>query len=353
VEINKIGDLGLENIKKKISNNNPIAVIDLVNNIHGIINTQLIFVAAKLGIADLLVGGCNSISELSRATGANENRLLRIMKALVGKGYFSENAPGCFELTEMGEPLLSDYPSSVRDLAIMMGSRWHVYAFGNILEILEGKESGVERAFNLPIFDYLGEHPEDGAIFNALMSNISRRQIASICKAYSFPEKGTIVDVGGGRGGLLAGVLNSNRLLQGVLFDLPVLADEARNYLESEGVLDRCRVESGSFFEGTPSDGDIYVLKNIIHDYDDDDALEILRWCRHFMPPQSRLLVIDIVLSEKRPSFRDSLMDVQMMVVCGGKERTEAEFRALFSKAGLKLNRLIATRSEVSIIEGL
>jgi len=331
---------------------NPFDVIRLVNKIHGTIHTQLIFAAAKLGIADLLSDGVKSVEQLAQATGTIEDRLYRVMRVLASIGIFAESTPRHFELTELAEPLQTDSSSSLRNLAIMLGSKWHVGAWTNILHCLENRESAFEGVHNISLFDYLQDHPEDAEVFNNTMTTTSQKQAAAICSAYDFPDKGTVVDVGGGHGYLLSQILRTRPNLKGILLDSPSVVKNAGPFLESEGLTGRCKIKGGNFFERVPQGGNIYILKHIIHDFDDDEALTILRNCCSVMTPNDRIIVIDIVLTKENSSFLKSWMDVEMMVLLNGKERTKAEFQGLFSRAGLNLNRIIPTRSEDSIVEG-
>jgi len=331
---------------------NPFNVIGLVNKIHGAIHTQLIFAAAKLGIADLLTDGSKSIEELAKATGTIEDRLYRALRVLASMGIFAESPNRHFELTELAEPLRSDSPDSLRNLAIMMGSEWHVRSWANILYSLKNKASAFECAYKTSLFDYLQDNPKDAGVFNDAMTTTSQKQAAAICRAYDFPEVGTIVDVGGGHGYLLAQILKAHPNLRGILFDQTSVVKDAGPFLESEELTERCQIAAGSFFAGVPQGGNVYVLKHIIHDFDDDDALKILRNCCSVMTPNDRILVIDIVFPQGNSSFLKTWMDVEMMLLLNGKERTEVEFQELFSRAGFKLNRIIPTRSEDSIVEG-
>jgi len=335
----------------KISN--PFNAIRLLGKIHAVIHGQLIFAAAKLGIADLLSEGSKSIEELAKSTGTIEERLYRVLRVLVSLGIFAESPVGHFRLTELAEPLRADSPDSVRDVAIMLGSVWHLRAWANIIYCLEHREAAFEGEYKTSFFNYLKGSPEDAAIFNSTMTTTSKKQALAICRAYDFPDSGTIVDVGGGHGYLLSHILKSRPDLRGVLFDSPAVVEGARSFLESEGLMRRCLIEEGSFFEKVPQGGDVYLLKHILHDYDDDKALEILRNCYRVMTPNDRILVIDIVFPEGNSSFLESWMDVEMMVLLNGKERTKIELQDLFSRAGFRLNKIIKTRSQDSIVEGI
>jgi hypothetical protein len=330
----------------------PFDLIKLVNKLHGVIHTQLICVAVELEIADLLANGKRSVGELAKATGTIEDRLYRVLRVLTTIGIFAETSPGHFELTKMAEPLRADSPVSVRNLALMLGSEWHTRAWSNIRHSLENRESAFEGIYGTSLFKFLQDHPRDASVFNETMTSQFRKQVPAICQAYHFPDAATIVDVGGGHGSLLTQILKENPGLKGVLFDQESVIKDAHAFFESDGLDGRGRAVSGSFFDAVPQGGDIYILKHIIHDYDDDDAVRILRNCRDAMAVDSRILVIDIVMNQSMPVLSRAWTDLEMMVLLNGKERTEDEFRNLFESAGLRLDRIIPTRSEVSILEG-
>ncbi len=332
----------------------PTQAIRLAGMVHGVVHTQLLFVAAKLGLADLLSEGGLSIEELARRTGTRPARLHRVMRALASLGVFVEDQPRHFALTPLAEPLREDHPSSLKAFAVMMGSEWHLRGWGSILHAVRNDESSFRHVFGTELFEYLNRHPEDAAEFNSAMAFTSGRLADAICRAYTFEGMELIADVGGGEGVLLSAVLKSHPRLKGLLVDLPSVAAAARARMQSEGLADRCAVVEGDFFAGLPSGADLYLLKYIIHDWDDADAVRILKTCREAMPPHGKLLVVDAVMPDGAATFRKTWADIEMMVLLpNGRERTEAEFQALFSAAGLRLTRTIPTRAEVSLLEGV
>lgn len=335
-----------------VSPSDPILSLKLSRLIHGLVHTQLIFVAAKLGIADLLADGAKSTTELANATSVIESRLYRVMRALASIGIFAEDKPRQFKLTPLAIPLQSNIPESQRDFAIMMGSQWHVSAWANIMHCLKSEASAFEDVFKCGLFEYLEEHPNDGAVFNNAMTFTSRKHTEAICGAYDFANATTLVDVGGGHGFLLSALLKRHPTLSGILFDLPSVAETATEHLRSEGLDQRCQVVGGDFFEALPKGGDLYMLKYIVHDWDDADAVQILQNCRDAMNPGASLLLIEAVVPARNASFGKTWSDIEMMVMLSnGKERTETEFQDLFSRAGLALRQIIPTRSELSILE--
>jgi ubiquinone/menaquinone biosynthesis C-methylase UbiE len=204
------------------------------------------------------------------------------------------------------------------------------------------------------LYEYLAQNPESAKIFDEAMTNLSVTEIATIAASYDFSSIQTLVDVAGGEGLLIASILKSNPTLKGVLFDRPYVIERAKRFLEAEGVLERCQLAAGNFFESVPEGGDAYILKYIIHDWDDERAIAILKQCHKVMPANGKILVAEQVIPPGNEPFMGKLLDLQMLAMnSGGRERTEAEYRALFEKAGFKLTRIVPTQDEISIIEGI
>jgi hypothetical protein len=332
----------------------PISRINLLRHIYGIIYTQLIFVAAKLGIADLLKDGPKSIEELAKATDTIPSRLYRVMRTLDDMDIFLEIRPRHFCLTPIARLLQTDIEGSLKDLAIYIGSEWHVKAWANILLSLKSEKSAFQQVFGMSKFEYLEQHPEDSTVFNNAMTSISRKHAMAICDAYDFSQFDNIVDVGGGYGLLLATILQRYPTVKGILFDLPSVTSDAPKAFTLSNVGDgRYKIIKGNFFVEIPKGGDTYLLKNVIHDWDDDDAFKIIQNCRKVMPRNGKLLIIDNVITSGSTYSLKKLIDIEMLVTQFGRERTEDEFKDLFSRAGILLNRIITTKSEVSIIEGI
>ncbi|MGH3751142.1 MAG: methyltransferase [Pseudonocardiaceae bacterium] len=228
------------------------------------------------------------------------------------------------------------------------------YPWADLYETIRTGESAFDRVHGTSLFGYLAEHPEDAAIFDAAMTSISTMDIASIIKAYDFTRFGTIVDVGGGRGGLLAAILAANPHLQGVLFDVPAVVAGAGEEISGAEVADRCKVVSGNFFDSVPEGGDAYLLSNIIHNWDDNRAAEILSTCRAAMTETACVLLAEVVLPEGAASSRVKLMHLGMLVLtAGGRQRTEAEFRTLLGRAGFRLTRIVPSTGPFSLVEAV
>lgn len=321
--------------------------------ITGKIKTQLIFVAAKLKIADLLKNGPKSVEELAEVTSSHPESLFRILRALASLGVFAERETRIFEMTPMAERLKSDHTDSVRALAVFLGSEWHNRAWSNLLHSIQTGECAFESVFKTKVFNYLERNPEEGEIFHHAMNSFSRRKAVNIAEAYNFSNFKSLVDVGGGHGVLLNTILKANPSLQGVLYDMPSVVKGAVSLLESEGLNDRCQIQGGNFFKSVPRGADAYILKHIIHDWDDANAEKILQNCGNAMASGGKVLLVETVIPAGNDPFPAKLADIEMLVIPGGIERTEEKFKTLFSRAGFKLKRIIPTGTDISIIEGI
>ena len=325
----------------------------LMQMITGAWVSQAIYVAAKLGIADLLRDGAKSSEELATLTSVDATSLYRILRALSSIGIFSEGDNRLFELTPMAQYLRSDIPESLNAMAIMMGGEpWHWQPWGDILYSVKTGKPAFDHVFKMPIFPYLGQNPEAAAIFDACMTSFTTRDSIEIVTNYDFSSIHTLVDVGGGHGKLLAHILESNPNLQGILYDLPAVVAGASQHLDKFGL--RTSVVSGSFFESVPSGGDAYIMKHIIHDWDDEKAIAILKNCHQVMPENGKLLVVeDVIPPANQPSI-GKLIDLEMLLMTsGGRERTETEFRELLAAAGFQLTRIVPVGVSANIIEGM
>jgi len=314
--------------------------------------SQSIYVAAKLGIADLLKDSPKSCDELASATGTNAPSLYRVLRALASLGVFAETQPNHFTLTPLAACLQSDVPNSFRAFVILLGEE-HYRAWGDLLHGVQTGGSPFENVYGMNLFDYLAQNPS-AKIFDESMTNASAIESATIAASYDFSSIQTLVDIAGGEGLLIASILKSNPTLKGVLFDRPHVIERAKRFLEAEGVLERCQLAAGNFFESVPEGGDAYIFKHIIHDWDDERAIAILKQCHKVMPDNGKVLVTEQVIPPGNEPFMGKLLDLNMLVMTpGGRERTEAEYRALFEKAGFNLTRIVPTQREVSIIEGI
>jgi hypothetical protein len=314
--------------------------------------SQALFVAAKLGIADRLTTGGKTSQELATETGAHAPSLYRLLRALASVGVFAEDSQGHFQLTPLAQPLREDAPGSKRAMILMTGGEQY-RAWGELLHSVQTGETGFEHVFGQPLFNYLSERPEQAKLFDAAMVSIHGPETGAMLAAYDFSAVGTLADIGGGNGSVLSAVLEKHSKMRGILYDLPGVADRARQRVAATGLEDRLQVIGGSFFESVPAGADAYFLRHIIHDWNDAECLTILRAIHRAAPPSAKLLVVESVIPPGNEPCFGKLLDLAMLVIPGGKERTESEYRELFHQAGFKLQRIIPTAAEVSILEAV
>jgi SAM-dependent methyltransferase len=313
--------------------------------------TQAIYVAAEIGIADILAAGPRTAEELARGLRMDGPSLYRVLRALASIDIFREDGEGRFSLTPMGKLLESDAPGSKRSLARMAGAEFY-RSWGGLLPSLKTGGAAFDEVFGKPFFHYMSANPDRWRIYDDAMTGVHDSETIPVLDAYDFTPFETIVDVGGGNGLALAAILRRHPGIRGVLFDLPAVADRAREVVAGAGVSDRCRIEGGDFFDSVPSSGDAYLLRHVIHDWEDGEAIAILKNCRDAMQPGGRVLVVETVIpSGNEPCF-GKWLDLMMLVV-GGRERTREQYGDLFSAAGLRLTRVVPTAHEVSVIEGV
>ena len=319
--------------------------------IGGCLVTQLIYVVAKIGIADRLAGGPRTADQLAPATAVHPQGLYRVLRALASLGVFTEDAQARFSLTEVAGPLRSDAPDSLHAFALLWGEvLWPTC--GALLHSVRTGQPAFEHLHGMGVFEYLHQHPQSAEIFDRAMTNLTRRLAPAVVAAYDFGSFGTLVDVGGGQGTLLSAALRAHPKLKGVLYDRAEVLASARRTLAGEGVLERCELVRGDFFASVPEGGDAYLLKDILHDWEDARAVAILKNCARAMKPDSRLLVVERSLPEQNVPGPAKLVDITMLAVTGGRERSEEEYAELFRKAGLRLTRAVATASEMQLFEG-
>ncbi len=313
-------------------------------------NSQAVYVAAELGIADLLRDGPRHADDLARATDSNADALYRLLRALASLGVFAETAPRTFALTPLAELLRSDIPGSQRSLARMLGTEQY-QAWGDLLYSVQTGKTAFDRIFGQPCFDYLGERPEKARLFDESMTGIHGVETGAVIEAYDFSGIKVLADIGGGNGSNLAAILQRHPRMRGILFDLPHVVARARAGIEAARVDDRCQLVAGSFFESVPAGADAYLMRHIIHDWDDERSLTILRHCRAAMPPHGRLLLLESVIPPGNDPFPPKFLDLTMLVIPGGKERTREEYEALFAQSGFELTRVVPSKSDISVIE--
>ncbi len=314
-------------------------------------HTQAIYVAAKLGIADALSEGPMSADELASSTRTNPRALYRLLRALASIGIFAEDEQHWFALTPMADCLRSGVPGSVRSLAIMRGE-WQYEAWGQLLHSVRTGQCAFEKVYGEPLFDHLAAHPDKGRLFDEAMTGVHGRETAAMLDAHDFSGIGILADVGGGNGEVIFSILEQYPEMRGVLFDRPAVAERATANLKATGFVGRCVVTAGDFFVSVPPGADAYLLRHIIHDWDDEKSVAILRNCRAAMGKQGKLLVVEGIVPPGNEPSVSKFFDLAMMVLPGGMERTESEYRRLFEASGFSLTRIVPTTTWVSVIEG-
>jgi hypothetical protein len=310
-------------------------------------------VAAQLGIADLLANGPQPVSRLAQATATHAPSLHRLLRALAALGVFTEDLDGCYALAPMGACLRRDAPRSLRATAIWAAAPWNWASWGELLYSVQTGKPAFVRLQGMSYREYLDANPEAGAIFDQHLAAVRPERHDAVAAAYDFSTIRTLVDVGGGYGQLLAAVLPACPDLRGVLFDLPSVIERAGTTLASAGVAERCELVGGDIFTAALPRGDAYVFSNVIHDWGDDESGTILRNCRRATTRDARVLLIEQVITPGSTPVSTLLNDINMLRLteAGGRQRTEAEFREMLSRAGFRLTSMIPTASDASILE--
>jgi O-methyltransferase domain/Dimerisation domain len=332
----------------------PFALFRMIS---GFYVSRAIYVMARLGIADQLSEGPLDAEELAKHSKVYAPSLKRVLRLLVTAGVLTEDDKGRFTLTPIGDCLRAGAPDSMRAAALLFGGITE-RAWGDLLYSVETGEPAFRRVFGKDSFAYLAEHPEEAANFDAAMSAFTGPIATVVAAVYDFSQVRHVVDVGGGNGTLLAGILKAHPSLRGTLFDLPEVVERTRPRLPELGLADRCDTVGGDFFAEVPAGADAYLLKHVIHDWNDDRALAILDNCRKAMSASAKLLIVEGVypqsIDQSEASRGAAANDVNMLVCTGGRQRSEPEFQSLYAAAGLRLSRIITTELPyASIIEGV
>jgi O-methyltransferase domain/Dimerisation domain len=319
----------------------------------GSLVSRVLCAAAKLGLADHLAAGPRSASELAGPLRLHAPSLHRLMRTLASLGILSEGEAQRFALTPLGAALKTNALGSVRSTLLLVGSNWMARAWDHFMYSLETGETGMEKAWGVPMFAYLAQHPEEASLFSETMVAIHGAEPPAIAAAYNFTDFGAVVDVGGATGNMLAAILARYPGPRGILFDRPHVVSDAPRLLKARGVEERVTIEPGDFFETVPAGGDVYILSHIIHDWNDEQCLAILANCRNAMKPGARLLIVEMVLPDGDTPHRGKLLDMVMLAITGGQERTEAEYADLLRRAAFRLNRVVPTESDASVVEAV
>jgi len=319
----------------------------------GYIASTALYVAVKLGIADRLAEGVKPIAELARETGATEDALYRVLRLLSSVGVFVETQPGVFGHTPASSVLRSGRPESVHHMALWLPDPFHLQVYADAMHSVMTGAPAIDKTFGKPAFEYLKENRELSEVFNNAMTSFSAFVIPAVLDVYDFNGIDLLVDVAGGHGHVITSILQRYPKMRGVLFDIDHVIAGAAPRIKAQGLQDRLTTQSGSFFESVPEGGDAYIMKHIIHDWDDERSTAILTNIRRVMKPQGRVILLESVLQPANTPDFGKLIDLEMMLIPGGRERTEAEFRSLFEKAGFTLRRVIPTASPLSVLEAV
>ena len=325
----------------------------LLEMIFGFALSRSIAVAAQFGVADLLKDGPKNVDELAQAIGAHPRSLYRLLRALAGAGIFAEEADGRFTLTPLSELLRSDAPESLRAFAAMMANEVNFQTWAQLPYSIQTGKPTFPHKFGMQWFAWLEQNPAEGKVFHDAMTSLSAGAVAAVVSAYDFSGINKLVDVGGGHGLLLASILSKYPNMKGVLYDAPSVITGAKDVLAAHGVADRCETVGGDFFQSAPVGGDAYILKHIIHDWSDEDCLTILSHCRAGITAGGKVLIVEMVIPERNVPAVSKSLDLEMLLFLTGRERTEAEYRALLERAGFELTSIVPTPSTYSVIEGV
>jgi hypothetical protein len=320
----------------------------------GYILSSALHAAVSLGVADHLDGGPRTSAELARATGANEDSLHRVLRALASAGVFEEVEPRKFALTPAAALLRANAPERLYELARWMCDPFHFRVYADALHSVKTGRPAIEKTHGAPVFEHFARDPELSNVFNEAMTAFSAAVIPAVLKVYDFSGVGTLVDVAGGQGAILTSILRAYPAMRGILFDLDHVLAGAEERFAAMGLAGRCRAEAGDFFRAVPAGGDAYIMKHIIHDWDDERALVILKNVRSALgaAPRGRLILLESVLRPGNEPDFGKIIDLEMLLLPGGRERTAEEFGALFSGAGFELTRVLPTESPLCVIEG-
>ena len=326
----------------------PIAMVELI--LAGWMS-QAIQAVAELRVADALASGPLPLQDLARRVGADPDALSRLLRALISRGIFCQHRDGRYALNPLADTLRRDAPVSMAAAALFYGSRQHREHWSMLVDSIQTGEASVPLLRGKAFFDYLNDEPELAQLFNDAMTSISELAEPSIVAAYDFSAGPTIVDVGGGHGRLLAAILAASPRAHGVLYDLPQVVANAPMLLEKTGIADRVRIEGGSFFEKVPAGGDLYILKHIIHDWPDKQAVAILRNVRAAAGAKATILFVELVIPQHDRDFIGKWADLEMLLGGSGRERSIAEYRNLLGQSGFSMTRVLQTASPFSLVE--
>jgi hypothetical protein len=314
---------------------------------------RIVYAAAELGIPDQLATEPRTAADIAAALGLHADALHRLMRSLTGLGVLRQAGGGRFGLTPLGEALRTGAPGLARSTVVMAGRAPFRRAFDEILHSVRTGETGFGKAFGMAPFDYLAGQPEEASLFSEMMVSFHGAEPPAVAEAYDFSRFGTIVDVGGATGNLLATILAAHPGPRGILFDRPYVAEDAKAFLASKGMADRIAFQPGNFFDVVPQGGDAYLLSHVIHDWTHEQCLTILGHVRRAMKPDGTLLLVEMVLPPDDAPHPGKVLDIVMLTVAGGRERTPQEYASLLAEAGFRQTRIVPTASPVSLVEAV
>lgn len=315
--------------------------------------SQAIFVAVELGVPDQLALGAKSVDELAAACRAHAATLYRLLRALASVGVLEERSGRVFALTDLGTPLRTGVPGSIAGWARLQGRDYFWKSWGNLLHSVRTGENAFSALHGEDVWTYRGSRPEENGIFNAAMVSLTNASTQALLAAYDFAGFGTIVDIGGGSGALLAAILRKHTTVRGIVFDLPHVVAGAGAALEQAGVADRCETIGGSMFEHVPGGADAYTMQRILHDWTDEECVRILSTCRSSMKPGAKLLIIESIVGPPNEDAATKMLDLNMLVMPGGRERTEEEWRGLLAAGAFRLEAVHPAGPMSSVIEAV
>jgi O-methyltransferase domain/Dimerisation domain len=313
--------------------------------------TRAIHAAVELGVPDLLADSECTSDDLALASAADPSTLYRLLRALASLGILHEAEGRRFSLTPLGQPLRGDVPGSIRGWVMLTGREYVWRSWGNLTNAVRNGENSFRALYGADLFEWRAEHPEESAIFDEAMTSLTAPSTAAVLAVYDFGRFGSIVDVGGGKGTLLASVLAAHPGVRGILFDQAHVVSGAGSVLHAAGVADRCEIVAGSFFTSVPAGGDAYILKSIIHDWEDEESVAILRACRASMGRGAVVLLIERDLGGPNENPAAKLSDLNMLVMPGGRERSQQEYAVLFERAGLRHTSTTFTTTGHAVVE--
>ena len=327
----------------------PPPPVQMIQMLSGFQISQALYVAAKLGVADQLVDGPRPVAEIADAVGADAVSLRRLLRTLASMGVFNESEPGIFAVTPLGRTLASDEPGSMRDMALMW-METHYDPFSRLIDTIKTGVTAADAHYGQPFFTWISQYPDQVSRFTGAMANITTGIKTGAVATYDFSGAGKIVDIGGADGALLAQILAGAPSVTGVSFDLPHVIAEAGAAIKGHGLGDRLGAESGDFFEAVPGGADTYLLSLVLHDWDDERAGKILENIRKAAKPGATIIALEPVMPAGDEPHMSKLLDLTMLAMTGGLERTEDEHRQLFARAGLTFQHVVSTPTPISFV---